>query len=185
MQKMKEMQVWPLGQENPWSRKCQPTPVFLPGKLHEHRYLAGHSPRGCQESVMTETELTSTYTWTPGYLLYTLGYNTIYFIFPLKLFQLWTSAALFSCLLWFFWHTLFNVGFFSCPVLESAIPPRNPWYLLLEDGIRNQDLGARSAIYYCNIIASKSSQSKELCKYNICLLLNSVYMWFSSFKNPI
>ena len=28
----------------PWSRKWQPTPVFLPGKFHGQRSLAGHSP---------------------------------------------------------------------------------------------------------------------------------------------
>ena len=27
-----------------WSRKWQPAPVFLPGKLHRQRSLAGHSP---------------------------------------------------------------------------------------------------------------------------------------------
>ena len=27
----------------PWSRKWQPTPVFLPGKSHGHRNLAGYS----------------------------------------------------------------------------------------------------------------------------------------------
>jgi len=28
----------------PWSRKCQPTPVFLPAKFHEQRSLVGDSP---------------------------------------------------------------------------------------------------------------------------------------------
>ena len=30
----------------PWRRKWQPTPVFLPGKSHGQRSLAGYSPRG-------------------------------------------------------------------------------------------------------------------------------------------
>ena len=30
----------------PWSRKWQPTPVFLPGKFHGHRSLTGYSPQG-------------------------------------------------------------------------------------------------------------------------------------------
>ena len=38
----------------PWRRKWQPTPVFLPGKSHEQRSLAGYSPRGRKESDMTE-----------------------------------------------------------------------------------------------------------------------------------
>ena len=38
----------------PWSRKWQPTPVFLLGKSHGQRSLAGYSPWGCKESDMTE-----------------------------------------------------------------------------------------------------------------------------------
>ena len=37
-----------------WSRKWQPTPVFLPGKSHGWRSLAGYSPRGHKELDMTE-----------------------------------------------------------------------------------------------------------------------------------
>ena len=38
----------------PWRRKWQPEPVFLPGKSHGQRSLAGPSPRGLNESDMTE-----------------------------------------------------------------------------------------------------------------------------------
>ena len=38
----------------PWRRKWQPTPVFLPGKSHGQRSLAGYSPWGCKESDTTE-----------------------------------------------------------------------------------------------------------------------------------
>ena len=38
----------------PWSRKWQPTPVFLPGKFKGQRSLAGYSPWGCKESDTTE-----------------------------------------------------------------------------------------------------------------------------------
>ena len=37
-----------------WSRKWQPTPVFLPGKSHGQRSLAGNSPWGRKELDMTE-----------------------------------------------------------------------------------------------------------------------------------
>ena len=37
-----------------WKRKWQPTPVFLPGKVHGQRSLAGCSPRDCKESGLTE-----------------------------------------------------------------------------------------------------------------------------------
>ena len=38
----------------PWSRKWQPTPVFLPRKSHAQRSLASYSPWGCKESDTTE-----------------------------------------------------------------------------------------------------------------------------------
>ena len=38
----------------PWRRKWQPTPVFLPGKSHGQRSLAGCSLWGHTESVTTE-----------------------------------------------------------------------------------------------------------------------------------
>ena len=36
-----------------WSRKWQPTPVFLPGESHGQRSLAGFSPWGRKELDMT------------------------------------------------------------------------------------------------------------------------------------
>ena len=44
----------------PWSRKWQPTPVFLPGKFHGQRSLVGCSPWGCKESYTTERLSTHT-----------------------------------------------------------------------------------------------------------------------------
>ena len=41
-----------------WSRKCQPTPVFLPGESQGQRSLAGYSPWGDRE--LDTTELPST-----------------------------------------------------------------------------------------------------------------------------
>ena len=38
----------------PWRRKWQPTPVFLPGKSHGQRSLAGYSPWTLKESDTTE-----------------------------------------------------------------------------------------------------------------------------------
>ena len=37
-----------------WSRKWQPTPVFLPGEFNGQRSLAGYSPWGLKELDMTE-----------------------------------------------------------------------------------------------------------------------------------
>ena len=36
----------------PWRRKWQPTPVFLPGKFHGQRSLAGYSLWGCKDLDM-------------------------------------------------------------------------------------------------------------------------------------
>ena len=43
-----------LGQEDPWRRKCQPTPVFLPEESQGQRSLAGYSPWGPKELDTTE-----------------------------------------------------------------------------------------------------------------------------------
>ena len=51
---MQETQVQCLGWEDPWRRKWQPTPVFVPEEFHRQRGLMGYSPRGCKESDMTE-----------------------------------------------------------------------------------------------------------------------------------
>ena len=51
-----------LGPKIPWSRKWQPTPIFLPGKLHGQRSLVRYSPWGCKELDMTECAHTHTFT---------------------------------------------------------------------------------------------------------------------------
>ena len=38
----------------PWRRQWQSTPIFLPGKSHRQRSLAGCSSKGGKESDMTE-----------------------------------------------------------------------------------------------------------------------------------
>ena len=44
----------PWVEKIPWNRKWQPTPVFLPGKFHGQRSLAGYSPWDHKELDMTE-----------------------------------------------------------------------------------------------------------------------------------
>ena len=61
MWEMQDTQVWSLGWEDPQSRKWQPTLVFLPGKFHEQRSLAGYSPWGCK--VLDTTKQLSVHTW--------------------------------------------------------------------------------------------------------------------------
>ena len=44
----------PWVRKAPWSRKWQPTPVFLPGKFHGQRSLAGYNPWCHKESDTTK-----------------------------------------------------------------------------------------------------------------------------------
>ena len=49
-----EAQVQPLVWKIPWSRKWQPSQVFLPRKFHGQRSLESYSPWGSKKSDMTE-----------------------------------------------------------------------------------------------------------------------------------
>ena len=51
-----------------WSRKCQPTPVFLPGESQGQRSLAGYSPWGDRE--LDTTELPSTTQHNPALVFF-------------------------------------------------------------------------------------------------------------------
>ena len=72
------MQFDPWVGRPPWRREWQPTPVFLPGEFYGQRSLEGHSPRGCKESDMTETNM-STSTWGkrtfPNIILLAIAYS--------------------------------------------------------------------------------------------------------------
>ena len=51
---MQETRVQSLGQEDPLKKEWLPILVFLPGKFHGQRSLAGYSPWGHKESDSTE-----------------------------------------------------------------------------------------------------------------------------------
>ena len=51
---MQEMQVQPLGREDPLEKDMTTHSSILPGKSHGQRSLLGQSPWGCKESDMTE-----------------------------------------------------------------------------------------------------------------------------------
>ena len=53
----------------------QLTPVFLPGKFHRQRILAGYSPRACKELDMTERLSTHRHTYAT---------NSSFVFFPVK-----------------------------------------------------------------------------------------------------
>ena len=53
-----------IGEDPLWEsgrRKWQPTPVFLSGRFHGQRSLAGYSPWDCKKSDMTEHDTTKTH----------------------------------------------------------------------------------------------------------------------------
>ena len=52
MQETQEFTLW-VGRI-PWRRKGHPVPVFLPEKSHGQRSLADYSPKGHEESDVTE-----------------------------------------------------------------------------------------------------------------------------------
>ena len=60
---MQETKVKSMGWEDPWRRKWQPTPVFLPGESYGQRSPAGYSPWGHKESDTTDG-LTHTHVYT-------------------------------------------------------------------------------------------------------------------------
>ena len=60
---------------NSLTQKWQPTPVFLPGKSHEWRSLAGYSPWGHKESDTTEQ------------LHFTMGPDAMIFVFWMLSFE--------------------------------------------------------------------------------------------------
>ena len=92
---------WPSGKESafqcrrrkfhpwvrkiPWSRKWQPTLVFLPGKFREQRSLVGYSSLSRKELDMTEQLNTHTQVFSIFYIYHLTDYCLEY------LFSLWVQ----------------------------------------------------------------------------------------------
>ena len=55
MQETQEAWIDPWVRKIPWRRAWLPTPIFLPGKSHGQRRLAGHSPQGRKKLDLTAT----------------------------------------------------------------------------------------------------------------------------------
>ena len=53
MQELQDMQVQPLGRENPLEKEMATYSSILPGESHGQGSLEGHSPRGHKESDTT------------------------------------------------------------------------------------------------------------------------------------
>ena len=61
MQETQETQVQSPGQEDPWGRKWQPTPVILPRKSHGQWSLVDYGPSSRKELDMTSHAHTHKY----------------------------------------------------------------------------------------------------------------------------
>ena len=94
---MQETLVRSLGWEDLLDKEMA---VFLPGKFHGQRSLAGYSPWGQKESNMTELEHVHTHTRTPTHSVLSLTGVFIYLFFYLCVFHLlavYYFANGFSC----------------------------------------------------------------------------------------
>ena len=60
--RLKGHKFHPYVGKTPGRRRCQPAPLFLPGKFHGQRSLVGYNPWACQESDTTEQLNTHTQT---------------------------------------------------------------------------------------------------------------------------
>ena len=65
----KRLRFDPCIRKIPWSRKWQCTIVFLPGKFHRQRSLAGYSPRG-HKSIWYDSATEQPYTGKRDYFLH-------------------------------------------------------------------------------------------------------------------
>ena len=93
-----------------WRRKRQPSPVFLPGKFHGQRSLAGYSPWGGKESDTTE------HNHSPACNLI-IGYNEhILYIFVINL-----EVNGFSWLLWAVLENESNPDWLLASVSETQV----------------------------------------------------------------
>lgn len=59
----------------------------------------------------------------------------------------------------------------SCPSLGVGHFSKKPCFLLLKNGLRNQDLGTRYTHCYCGVVSFRSSRlSKKICiVHNVCV----------------
>ena len=101
-----------------WSRKWQPTPVFLPGKFHEKWSLVGYSPWVCKESDLTEHACARAHTHTHTPLIYKSDeeYRNTGHIFLITADRFWLSQLEMS------WNAVLTVVETASPLFLTALP---------------------------------------------------------------
>ena len=82
----------------PWSRKCQPAPVFLPGKFHGQRSLTGCSAWGHKELDMTWAHAVHTILMMLSFFPFTFCPFVYMYLFLKNVFS--GPLPLSSCLCW-------------------------------------------------------------------------------------
>ena len=101
-----------LGPEDPWGRKWKPIPVFLPGKFHGQRSLAGSSPWG-RRRVRQDLGTTQQ----PQPLDGVAHYGSLIMLFLGSLVSLWTRDFIFQ-----FWKSFWTVFLTYFFLLLSLYP---------------------------------------------------------------
>ena len=98
---IQETWVWSLSQEDPWRRKWQPTPIFLPGKSHEQRSPAGYSPWGHKQLDMTEQWTRHTHTFTSSKMSLNKNCHNFSFCrFMITFVKIWPTKGNFLVVQW-------------------------------------------------------------------------------------
>ena len=113
----------------PWSRKWQPTQIFLPEKFQGQRSLAGYSPRGCKELETTEhahtqrTELRGTgkpeAMRFPAWWIHLYGWAKVSnlqlfcFVFPYHIFRKYSSFSFYTFFIIYFLYSLLKSHIYS------------------------------------------------------------------------
>ena len=80
----------------PWRRKWQPTPVFLPGKPHGQKSLAGCSSWVCKDLDMTEHACAMTTPISTSQALFVID-SPLHPVSLLDVLHLMSSPSLFQC----------------------------------------------------------------------------------------
>ena len=133
---MQETQVQSLGQEDPWRRKWQPTPVFLPRKLYGQRSLVSYSLCSCKESDITE----DAHIHNHQYIITISHFNSWPRRNVFKRTSLLIKKYAVTLNFFFFWCPIFVIGLDKirmavASLAETDIPkPQKPEYVLVFHG---------------------------------------------------
>ena len=110
----------------PWSRKGQPTLVFLPVRFHRQRTLAGYSPLNCR--VRHAWEYTHTPTQITSYLsIHFLFF--IFFVFRSFIFFSFYFILLYNTVLVLPYINMYPPRVYTCSQSWTPLPPPSSYHL--------------------------------------------------------